>query len=218
MNKRKILGTVCAGLQLLPIFKRFDANFVFSQEMEVRLTNPRVQNDWTTSSANEQGWVRWNKDNTIITIKGSGRIETEGYLCNYPTFNFELIKSEVTDYTKLLNEYDKVVLATGTISPAVLGEKYRSDIFRPVLGDILEVSLALEYPPSHLEGLFIIPLANSRYILGSTYIHEFTETEPTKERAEFLIKDKPPFEERILEVLLVACYNPPLFRSFLFVI
>lgn len=169
-------------------FNKFNAPFVYPQEMEVVINSAKQKNDWATSVANEQGWINWNKDGTTITIKGSGRIGTEDFLTHLPCFDFNIENSRVDLSTLLDADYERVVVATGKFDFSLEHLQFRSDIFRPVLGDILEVELVNNYPFSHLEGLFIIPLEKKgTYLLGSTYIHEFTSSEPTHERADLLV-------------------------------
>ena len=155
--------------------------------MRMDVLETREQNDWAGSLAAEQSFIRWNESNDQLLINYTGWIETEQLIHSFASDIKYFNATKINDLKELCLNFDKVILATGKIEHNQLGASYRSDIFRPVLGDILEVETAADYAFKHLDGLFIIPKSNFKAILGSTYIHDFDRVYPDPARAELLL-------------------------------
>lgn len=159
--------------------------FVYQTAIQVPFKNIREQNDWSSSIVAENGYVETNLD--VATIPLSGWIDTEGFMANKPLSRFRYNQEEVNDIMLLKDKYDIVFCATGLL-PDYLSEIYRNDMYRPVLGDVLIVELEQNWPFTHLEGLFLIPLQNGKYYLGSTYVKNFTSAAPSLDRANGLLE------------------------------
>lgn len=168
-------------------YAKWDDGFTHRVPMRMDILDPREQNDWAGSLATEQGFIRWNKSNDQLFINYTGWIETEQLIRSFASDIEHFNATRITDLKDLCHKFDRVILATGQIEKNQLGAAFRPDIFRPVLGDILEVETETEYAFKHLEGLFIIPKSGGKAILGSTYIHDFDRVEPDPSRAKLLL-------------------------------
>jgi glycine/D-amino acid oxidase-like deaminating enzyme len=161
--------------------------FMNQVPIQVDIKDIKEYNNWVLSSAHENGLVQFEtKDKCFVNY--SGWIDTK-LMLSEKLFEgtIKRVSKRVKDFKKIANSYDTVVLATGFL-PQMYLSQLRTDAFRPVLGDILKVSLMENRPFSHLEGAFLIPLTKDTHCLGSTYIREFKDDSPSLERAHQLIE------------------------------
>lgn len=169
-------------------YAKWDNGFMHRTPMLLDVAEAKLQNEWAGSIAAELGFISWNDNNKAIFINQSGWIDTELLISELSNGVNHFNSIRITDIKDLSSHYEKVILATGKIENEDLGELFRPDIFRPVLGDVLEIESDKTHPFKHLDGLFIIPKSESKYILGSTYIHDFKQVEPDPARAKLLIE------------------------------
>lgn len=169
-------------------YSQFGPEVYHKVSMQVNVNSAIEQNNWATSRAGEEQYLEWKHGNTSFGIKGSAWVSTEKLLTLLPSSKFRLNKEKV-NHKELEEDYDFIILATGQIQRQELESNgFRADMFRVVLGDILQVELQKPSPFMHLEGLFIIPLTNGKYVLGSTYIHQFKSVSKDPMRATELIE------------------------------
>jgi len=169
-------------------YSKWDTGFTYQYPMVMDIKNTRLQNEWSSSLAEETGFLNWSDDHSQLEINYSGWIDTELLIESSTNQINYYHRKRINDLEELEKSFDYVVLATGKVEPEIMGSQFREDLFRPVLGDLLEVSLKESYPFKHLEGLFVIPQRiKDTYILGSTYIHDFDKIEPNPERASLLV-------------------------------
>jgi len=166
-------------------YKSIDNGFIAKERMFFYGNSQKEINEWETSNANERGFLEYKMDNSAyggFEIVNSGWIDSRRYLKTLDNLKVHQGFGEINldkDLPELKKEYDWVVLATGFDGIGNLQQLYRSDLFKPVLGDVLTVKINNVNRFTHFEGIFIIPMEeHGIFKLGSTYIHGFTSTEP----------------------------------------
>ena len=157
------------------------STFFFDVEMKIIYQGLKEYNNWQTSDAAEKGFIKSVGED--IYIKNSAWINTIN-LIDKGTFDsgIQYVSQKIDSFQSLEKQFDAVLLATGFLPNEFTGF-LRSDVFRPVLGDIFIIQSSKKYEFCHLEGAFIIPLGNNKYCTGSTYVNDFDSLEPSPSRA-----------------------------------
>ncbi|MGE4288516.1 MAG: NAD(P)/FAD-dependent oxidoreductase [Salinivirgaceae bacterium] len=136
---------------------------------------------------------------TLALIKNSGYINLLKLLQRYQLY-LEEQKKFITDdfnYNALEVKYDVVFYKNLKAQKIVFCEGAAAQnnpwipkgIFYPAKGDVLDVFIeTLDTPYIINKDIFILPKGKHRFVLGSTYIHQFSDTRPEPENAQMLLQ------------------------------
>ncbi len=194
-------------------YQSLQADFVHEEPMHIPLTSQKDANDWWSGNAAECGHIAEVKEGAYgwVKINNSGWIDTEAYLAHTPpgVKTEELDLNDISQLQLRAKEFDWVLVATGSQVFPELMKAYRPDIFRPVLGDVLMVEAEAYDRFVHLEGMFMIPRGEGRFVMGSTYINRFKSIDPDPERARQLMDKAERQGVRIRKLLSHRCAVRP---------
>jgi glycine/D-amino acid oxidase-like deaminating enzyme len=136
---------------------------------------------------------------TLALIKNSGYINSLTLLQHYQLYledrkqliidDFKYhaleLKNDVVIYKDL--KAQKIVFCEG--AAAQNNPWLPEGIFYPAKGDVLEVFIeTLDTNYIINKDIFILPKGNHRFVVGSTYIHQFSDTRPDPENAQMLLR------------------------------
>jgi|GEM_PF-2888884 len=175
-------------------YHSIDNGFIAKERMFFECKSQKELNDWEASNASERGFLKYKRHNLLegFEIVNSGWIDSKKYLRTLDSINIEQQESNIDlpqDIPNLIQKYDWVILATGFDGIGNFQRDYRTDLFKPVLGDVLTVRISNVHQFMHYEGIFVIPLAEKGlFKLGSTYIHGYSSSEPQEKNKQLLLQ------------------------------
>lgn len=174
----------------MPLLRIFDS--VRGQNEGLEKASTGLLDPFTSlSDYHESGYAHPTKDLFgSLEIHQSGYLDTRSFLESSRLY-FQNKKQllETRFIINQMNETENVFIwCTGYTESTITGQY--NHCFKPVKGEVLTIALP-ELKIEHIllgQGIFVIPLFNGQYRLGATYNWDITNSEPTKEAEEELLR------------------------------
>lgn len=180
----------------------FEGKFLYQKEIYRPFVNAEEQNEWMGKSADEAfknfiGTVHTKSTSEKVddphgglALKSSGFVDIPTFIESALTFfsqqhkvlneDFRYHELVVTDTDVTYGSYraDKIVFCEGI---GVLNNPFFSWLpLRPVKGEIIYIKANLDFNYILNRGVFVLPIGNDTYKVGSTYDHHDLTLKPTE--------------------------------------